>query len=300
MGYSKNVAVIKGLKDGFSMDGGALSGLIKAEKYSAELRVEVSLINFAPLTEGRYVAAISDGANCEVIENCLFEGASAVDTGGGFAAVICYVNGGVQLIASAVCGGCAEAALTLKETIERAENLKTARGGAKESAVYEDEAIAEVNYYELDQARKDGEPLRQDKKEEKTRSAREDEKGAGAFQNRTLGGLAGGNFFERMKGEIDGLFAAYPPSNELCAAIEGSKWVRISYGDDKYYVFGVIYSEGNPKYICYGVPAENGSSPPESMKNLASFLPVKSEGGEGYWIMYQDADTGASISVSGQ
>ena len=50
-GYTKNIAVIRELKGGFSANGGCLSGLVKAEKYGASLKVEVSLINFAPLTE---------------------------------------------------------------------------------------------------------------------------------------------------------------------------------------------------------------------------------------------------------
>ena len=85
MGYTKNIAVIKGIKDGFSVDGGALSGLVKAEKYGAKLRVEVSLINFAPLTEGKYVCAISDGKTTLTVEDCAFEGESALDTANGFA-----------------------------------------------------------------------------------------------------------------------------------------------------------------------------------------------------------------------
>ena len=54
-GYTKNIAVIRGLKSGFSADGGDLSGLIKAEKYGSSLKVEVSLINFAPLTDRKSV-----------------------------------------------------------------------------------------------------------------------------------------------------------------------------------------------------------------------------------------------------
>ena len=57
-GYTKNIAVIKELKSGFSVDGGPLSGIVKAEKYGNNLKVEVSLINFAPVTEGKYVSAV--------------------------------------------------------------------------------------------------------------------------------------------------------------------------------------------------------------------------------------------------
>ena len=43
MSYTKNIAVIHGIKDGFSSDGGNLSGLVKAERYGRRLTVEASL-----------------------------------------------------------------------------------------------------------------------------------------------------------------------------------------------------------------------------------------------------------------
>ena len=80
--------------------------------------------------------------------------------------------------------------------------------------------------------------------------------------------------------------------------VHGSKWVKISYGDGKFYVFGVIYDGKKPLYICYGVPSENSKKPPESMKGLASFIPSSAEDADsGYWVMYQDANTGASLKI---
>ena len=75
-GYTKNIAVIRGLKSGFSVDGGPLSGLVKAEKYGSNLRVEVSLINFAPLNQGKYVCAVSDGKGVCVLDGLSFDGIS--------------------------------------------------------------------------------------------------------------------------------------------------------------------------------------------------------------------------------
>ena len=62
MSYTKNIAVIHGIKDGFSSDGGNLSGLVKAERYGRRLTVEASLVNFAPLSQGRFVTAITTAA----------------------------------------------------------------------------------------------------------------------------------------------------------------------------------------------------------------------------------------------
>ena len=337
MSYTKNIAVIKGIKDGFSVDGGALSGLVKAEKYGANLRVEVSLINFAPLTEGKYVCAISDGKTTLVVEDGVFEGESAVNTENGFAALICYVKGQVFPIASAVCGNNHDVTLNLKAEVEREENLKAvqiaqderfarreSRQQKEEKAaaiIYEDEAIAEENYYEYAETYKDGGALRADKKEEKSGPAlRDDEaafsavkEGKNGVENAKSATYIGGNgnfdkidplshggiFYERMRDEIDKILSKYPAEKGLEDMIEDSKWVRISYGEGGFYVFGVLYSGGKPKYICYGVPTKQSATPPQSMEGLASFLPATPEDDKnGYWVMYQDAETGASIKVN--
>ena len=112
------------------------------------------------------------------------------------------------------------------------------------------------------------------------------------------GPLAGGNFYKRMKAEIEGLLSAYPPAEDLQGVVHGSTWVKISYGDNKFYVFGVIYDGAKPQYICYGVPSDNSAAPPESMRGLASFIPAAAENTDsGYWVMYQDAGTGASLKI---
>lgn len=304
MGYTKNIAVIRGLKDGFSADGGALSGLVKAEKYGSSLRVEVALINFAPLTEGRYVTAISDGKKICVLDGAVFEGASEVDTGKGFAALICFVNKSVLPVASAICGGYQSAIAGIKQEIERQEKIISAPPEpAKESDApvrYDDEALAKENYYEYEQADKDRRAVCEDtQKEEDRHGLSENEEAGGAFEE-LKGGLARGEcFYERMKNEIEKVLSDYPEERALEEVVENSRWVRINYGGDKFYVFGVIFGEEKPRYICYGVPAADNRRPPESLSSLASFIPATENGdGAGYWVMYQDADTGASIKIT--
>lgn len=328
-GYTKNIAVIKGLKDGFSADGGPLTGLVKAERYGNSLKVEVTFINFAPLSEGRYVTALSDGNTTLVVEDGRFDGVSALDTGGGFAALICYVNGQVSPVASAVSGNFGGAALGIKEFIEKAENIRS--GGGDKTALsdnaagknakvrggdkYDDEAISEVNYYEFAETDESGGAVRKGSQKEtdgrkagKNASAfgsvKKDKSGVNpdisrgetAFKHSSL--ATDGVFYDRMKGEIEGLFATYPAEEALSKTVKNSRWVKISYGDGKYYVFGLIYDGEKPRYICYGVPAEDNKTPPESMRGLASFIPSSPNGGEdGFWVMYQDAFTGASLKI---
>ena len=141
-GYSKNIAVIKALRGGFSTFGANLSGLVKAEKYGSCLRAEISLINFAPLSAGRYVTAITDGTVCALFEGSGGEVLTEADTSRGFAAAICFVNGTVTPVAAAVCGDMAWAVPLAVREAERQEKSKPSS--------YEDEAIAEENYYEFD------------------------------------------------------------------------------------------------------------------------------------------------------
>ena len=294
MGYTKNIAVIRGLKSGFSADGGSLSGLVKAEKYGASLKVEVSLINFAPLTEGRYVAAISDGKKVCILDGLSFDGVSEVDTSAGFAALICFVNGTVSPVASAICGAFQSAAMGIREEIEKLERVK--------NDGYNDEALAQENYYEYEQTDKDRGAVRENTEKEKDgESVRKNEKDNVVREKEpTAGGLAGGDFFGRMKDEIEKVLSSYPSERALEETVEDSHWVRINYGGDKYYVFGVIYGGGKPRYICYGVPSADSRRPPESLSNLASYIPSSPENADGgYWVMYQDAATGASVKIHG-
>ena len=295
-GYTKNIAVIHGLKSGFSVDGGPLSGLVKAEKYGHNLRVEVSLINFAPLTQGKYVCAVSDGREVCVLDGLIFDGISGVDTSEGFAALICFVGDEVAPIASAVCGAYHTAVLTLREEIERQEISKSGTAPVK----YEDEALAQENYYEFGKTYKDGGAVCESEETEKDGNGiPQNEANNGAAKESTVGLSYGGSFYSRMKDEIEKVLSGYPKEDTLEKMVENSRWVRINYGDGKFYVFGVIYGGGEAQYICYGVPSDNPDSPPVSLQN-SSFIPAYPEGNEGYWVMYQDAKTGASIKITAQ
>ena len=292
MGYTKHIAVIKGLKDGFSADGGALSGLVKCERYGSKLSVGVSLINFAPLTEGRYVCAISDGKITEIFDNREYDGASGLDISSGFAALICYVNAQVSAIASAICSGYRGSVSEILREVEKSEPIKCDGGEAQAAAVeeYSDEAIAEVNYYEYEQAAQSQGAVCAGESQTHTRdSADKNEENSCAKEKR------GGKrpFYKRVQSEVEGILKTYPAETEAEKIFENSRWVRIDYGEGKYYIFGVLYKNAVPEYFAYGVPAES-ETPPESLGGLASFVP--SGNGRGYWVMYQNAGTGDSIA----
>lgn len=330
-GYTKNIAVIRAEKSGFSSDGGALSGLVKVEKYGLYFRAEVSLINFAPLTFGRYVVCIGDGVNFVAFEGQVFEGESDIDTGHGFAALVCFVGADVSPVASAVCGDFGWAKVSCLQYVQNTENLKKGPSAVN----YEDEAIAEENYYEYGAALQGEGAVREDKEQKNGGGIREDEDAGGLFEGPSAEGEAAAvngdaaqhseektaaevgadirgdpaageaqpvplaedlRFYERVRGEIERLLTDHPHEEALERAVENSRWAKVNYGGRRFYVFGVIFEDGRPAYICYGVPAMGSPCPP-SLHGMAGFIPVSEKKNDGYWVMYQDARTGASVKL---
>ena len=68
----------------------------------------------------------------------------------------------------------------------------------------------------------------------------------------------------------------------------------------KYYVVGIIYHNHDIKYICYGVPGTYENEPPVEMRHYSQWLPTDTTDpyNNGYWVMYQDADTGENIYLN--
>jgi hypothetical protein len=98
-------------------------------------------------------------------------------------------------------------------------------------------------------------------------------------------------YYERNREEIEGIFTKGQPVEELEELLPDSRWVWVE--DEASYVMGIIYDiEGNPQYICYGVPSAKSSQPPQGMDHYCQWLGV---GDDGYWMMYQDAMTGHTV-----
>jgi hypothetical protein len=118
--------------------------------------------------------------------------------------------------------------------------------------------------------------------------------GAEAASGRTV---SGGVFFERIKSQIDGLFAdgvRYAPLEEL---MDDTRWVKVDFDESRFYLVGLIGAK--PDYISYGVPADFSLAPPDELGPDCSFLPAdpKNPKGKGYWLMFQSAATGEPISM---
>ena len=108
MNYIKKMCILRQVRQGFSGDGKALSGLVKMEQYGKNLAVEVSIINFAPLATGEYYCLLSDGkGKTEMLSlrgKSLFNLLSDLDISAGFCAVVCYVKNEITPIAYGING----------------------------------------------------------------------------------------------------------------------------------------------------------------------------------------------------
>lgn len=102
------------------------------------------------------------------------------------------------------------------------------------------------------------------------------------------------SFYYAVKPQIDELFICYPREETIEQLVEDSKWVRINYEKDDYYVVGLLEEEGEVRYICYGVPAEKDIVPPKDIEDLCEYLPLDEK--RGYWVMFQDAENGKTLT----
>lgn len=107
-------------------------------------------------------------------------------------------------------------------------------------------------------------------------------------------------FFIKIQSQVDLMFKENPEDVALNEIIPNSKFCKVNFDDNiGYYVFGVIYESEKPKYLCYGIPAKFGAEPPSENSNYYQWLPLDVDNfdADGYYVMYQDANTGENINV---
>lgn len=109
------------------------------------------------------------------------------------------------------------------------------------------------------------------------------------------------HFIDEIGNQIQGLFDTFPRDEVLENIIPNSKWVKVDFNKDgKFYVVGLIYEDGQIKYVCYGVPGVWSETPPADFNEKAQWLPTSLDApqGAGYWITYQDAFDGELVAVN--
>lgn len=108
-------------------------------------------------------------------------------------------------------------------------------------------------------------------------------------------------FFDMISDQLYELFNRYPSEGNLSKLIDNSQWVKIIDDYDNInHVVGIIKDGDDIKYICYGVKGNYYQEPPIEMRGYSQWLPIDIDRPEenGYWTMYQDADTGENIPIN--
>lgn len=273
------MVVIKEVQNGYSKDGKTVSGIVRIEESEYKTDISLSLMNLKPVESGEYFAIIkgcNDNSCVTALGGYPMSNSKEYDyvlsVENGVAVAVMHLDGET---ATTVAYGSSGREFTglgeLKARFIKDYVLKN----IAPKITYKDDEIAEINYFdksELDEFTKDFER-----------------------ENASVNTF----YYDKQEKELQAVLNKNPPDDELNKAVEGGRFVRIYYGENKFYTVGVIKEKGKPKYICYGVPAKYSKEPPKALKGYSSFLPtdVFDLKGAGYWMMYQSAQDGSCVQV---
>jgi len=280
MAYEKRLCVLKQVKRGFSADGAPLSGAVYAERTGSELILTPRIAGIAPVTGGRYAFALWVGGRTFCLEakgNSPLRVPSAPSLAEGFAVLLSFVGhtGGAEPVAYGCCGsapGRPEALLQV--LMSPPENLfLSAAGSAKQEklqslpepdggTVYHDEAIAESNYFSAEV---------------------QEEAEIAAPSGRSLA------YYDKVQKKLDFAFSRYPRNERLAAIFPHSQWV-----DTEKCALGIIFGEGLPRYLCVATTLQ----PLPEMREECTFVPTPYSDEEGFYVVFQDADSGEIVRGS--
>ena len=154
---------------------------------------------------------------------------------------------------------------------------------------YNDEAIASDDYFAFAQSDEDDGSSHHGKKETSAQDKGGDPaKDASSAFVPPRGSLT---YYHEVKEKLDEVFAKFPRDERLKAIFPMSDWVN-SEGA----LLGVIYEDGVPRYLCVAVEAME--EPPEEIKERGVFVPrTQFSDKEGFYVVFQDADTGEYVRV---
>lgn len=307
--FFKKMCILKQMKSGYSADGRPLSGLVKAEEYGNVLKAEVSLINFAPLSEGNYCCVIRDKKGRTIsfpltYGGGTFSSSSEVDISLGFLAVVCCVdNYDYDAVAYGVNGenvyevgslllrlfgiknknsfSSVKAEKNALSDTEKEDNkeIKEVKNEKKtEKEEYDDEKVADKDYYSF------------------SRSLGEEDNLQSTSLLRAFKISNGDTYYRSVQSELDEIFNENPPDNSLKNAFPHSVWARA--GGTRDSLVGIILDGIVVRYVCYAEFADGRES--KKVRENGCFVPVSfyKNNNSGYYVLFRDADTGAYVKIS--
>lgn len=88
--------------------------------------------------------------------------------------------------------------------------------------------------------------------------------------------------------------------NPFPAVFPYSEWTKMTYPGPAgwwHYITGRIYSDSKTVVKAVGVPGEYGMMPPVWLEGFGTYLRSNSPDAHGYWLMFQDAETGEILDM---
>jgi len=88
--------------------------------------------------------------------------------------------------------------------------------------------------------------------------------------------------------------------NPFPTIFPNSEWTRMSYPGPAgwwHYITGRIYTDSGTVVKAVGVPGEYGMMPPVWLEGFGTYLRCNSPDAHGYWLMFQDAETGEILDM---
>ena len=326
----KSVALLRG-KNCEKYNFEEVRGVLRRETLGENLRLSLSLLNLKPLTGDKYYFCFLWGEfyyfELENTEKQTFSLKKRIDgTLGGGGLIVLLSKGEVYPVAYGSFDGKNnyEEIFSYAKKIFKVESAKEESSPVLESKkeIYDDEQIATENYFRFSDEGEGERSVEEERASESVGDFQTDEKGKEEFCEEIKLGeekskrvseervkerqektdereeeKADEVFYYKIEKRLNQTFADYPREENLCSMVKNSKWVKVTSSDGKSYVVGVIKENGLPKYVCYGVLG-NYLEKPTSLKGYASFIPFSpfDKKGEGYWVMFQDAIKGVTLS----
>lgn len=303
MAYEKRLCILKQMKKGFTADGGPITGAVYAERLGRELTVTPRIAGLSPLSEGRYMLVVQAGGmyySFGLKGNEALKAGNAPSVSEGFSALLCFVGREPEPIAFGRCGNAPEDFTPLLRALTEREERKSPlpvpmppnqipgspspqvplapavplpeEEPLRDAAGYDDEAIADANFYSVGPAGESG-------------NGSEKEPARSPFRI-TRRGLT---YYNKVADKLKAAFEKYPRDTSLLASIPHSEWVKTEQA-----LLGVVYAEGLPRYLCVALK----DPPPDEAKAASVFVPAGLyNDNDGYYVVFQDADTGEYVTV---
>ena len=325
MSFFRKVLILKQIEKGFSSCEKSVSGIVTIETECGVNTLFLSLTNFRSAQNGEYYFAICDSDGKfysfplssrptslqKTLDVCLNPNQN-IEVG------VYFILDELPLLVAF--GTDANSAVSFspfrKKIAENCIQYKKEKEKNQEliTSIYNDEAVATENYFELDRdinekikllGQKNNETISNENvvpscfEQEQTQEKHSTSNG---FENETdacdCQKYSQSNpYYDYARKELDEIFSKFEEEKDLKRLFVDSKWAKINYSAEKYYVVGVINKNCKPKYICYGIPDVYRDNAPPELEGYCSFLPLSvfDVKGKGYWMMYQDAITGKRI-----